>query len=131
MIEPEAIFDEHDPASDLEEREEREHEKAVDRPVEDYSAALGRLLAWLLEGPTTAGIGLRTLVAVHKVRPDLIGGLSFEEISAMAGFGRSAAHNLSEDFERTFPGIHGRFDRSETARAAYRKGQAHRTRPKG
>lgn len=59
----------------------------------DFSAATGRLLAWYIEGPTLAGIGLRVLVSVHKLRPDLIGGMSFREISAPAGFCRSAAHS--------------------------------------
>ena len=114
MIDPDSMSDGHDPASDLEEKE-----ATVDRPIEDYSAAVGRVLAWFVEGTNLAQIGLRVLVATHKLRPDLIGGMAFEEISAMAGFGRSAAHNLSDDFEKTFP-VRGIHDRSTLARAHYR-----------
>jgi hypothetical protein len=121
MIDPEEILDDHDPVSEIEAMEEREaKEAAVDKTPEEYSAATGRLLAWLLEGMTLGQIGLRVLVAIHKLRPDLIGGMSFAEISAMAGFGRSAAHNLSDDFEKTFP-IRGRLDKSELARLRYKR----------
>ena len=125
MIDPtELIADGHDPASDLEEREEREHGQTVDRPAEDYAAAIGRVLAFFLEGQTLGQIGMRVLVAVHKLRPDLIGGMSFQEIAAQAGQGRSAAHNLSEEFEQYFP-IRGRLDRSELARLRYRRSHGH------
>jgi len=114
VIDPEEILEMHDPASDLEEREE-----TVDRPIEDYSAAMGRLLSWFLEKRTLAMIGHRVLVATHKLRPDLIGGKSFQEIAGQSGFCRSAAHNLSEDFEQVFPIGKTRLDRSRLARLRY------------
>jgi len=86
----------------------------------EFKTAIGRLCQYFLEGRTTAGIGLRVLVAIHELRPDLIGGISFAEISAMAGFGRSATHNLSEDFENFFPVGKMPLDRSAKARRAYR-----------
>lgn len=92
----------------------------------DFLTATSRLLQWFLEGPTTAGIGLRVLVATHKLRPDLIGGMSFREIAGQAGFCRTAAHNLSEDFEKTFPVGRTRLDRSAIARLAYAKSHARR-----
>jgi hypothetical protein len=119
VIDPEFLLDEHDPASDLEAKEEKV--EASDRTSADYSAAVGRLLAWFLEGQNLAQIGLRVLVCIHKLRPDLIGGMSFQEISAQAGHGRSAAHNLSEDFERTFPIGQMRLDRSDLARLRYKR----------
>jgi hypothetical protein len=115
MIDPESMSDGRTPASELEAKEE-----AKDRPAEDYSAAVGRVLSWFLEGQSLAQIGLRVLVATHKLRPDLIGGISFQQISQMAGFGRSAAHNLSTEFERNFP-VRGIHDRSTLARAHYRE----------
>ena len=119
MIDPEFLLDEHDdPASALEAKEEAV--EVSDRTSEDFSAAIGRLLAWYLEGGTLAMIALRVLVSVHKLRPDLIGGMSFQEIAGKAGQGRSAAHNLSEEFEQYFP-IRGRLDRSELARLRYRR----------
>jgi hypothetical protein len=75
-------------------------------------------------------IGLRVLVSVHKLRPDLIGGMSFAEIAGQAGQGRTAAHNLSEDFEQVFP-VRGRLDRSTLARLRYARshGRAKGQRP--
>jgi hypothetical protein len=85
----------------------------------DFLTAIGRLTQFFLEGKKLSQIGLRVLVAVHKLRPDLIGGISFQEISQMAGFGRSATHNLSESFETFFPVGKMRLDRSARARRAY------------
>jgi hypothetical protein len=124
MIDPEQMTDGRDPASELEAKEE-----GADRPIEDYSAAVGRVLSWFLEGQTLAQIGLRVLVATHKLRPDLIGGMSFQEIAGFAGFGRSAAHNLSEDFEKCFP-VRGIHDRSTLARTRYRDAAKKRLTPK-
>lgn len=121
MIDPESMSDGRTPASELEAKEETD-QAANERRAEDYKAAGGRILAWFLEGTTLAQIGLRVLVATHKLRPDLIGGISFAEISQMAGFGRSAAHNLSTEFERLIP-VRGIHDRSNQARAHYREGQ--------
>ena len=86
----------------------------------DLRAALGRIFCWLLEGQRVSQVGLRLLVFVHAHRPDLIGGISFEEISQMAGFGRSAAHNISTDLERLWPVGPTRLSRSARARRAYR-----------
>ncbi len=85
----------------------------------DLLSAIGRLLAWYLEGEKLSQIGLRTLVSIHKLKCDLIGGISFQEIAEQAGYGRSAAHNLSASFEATFPTGRGRLDRSSIARNHY------------
>jgi hypothetical protein len=101
--------------------------KAEELPeAADFRAAMGRFLQWFIEGKTTGQIGLRVLVATHKLRPDLIGGISFQDIAGQAGYGRSAAHNLSEDFEKFFPVGRMRLDRSAIARAAYARSHARR-----
>jgi len=96
MIEPDQLTDGHDPASDLEEKEE-----VVERPAETHAAAVGRLIAWMLQGESLAQIGTRALVATHCLRPDLIGHMSVREISAIAGFAKSTAGRLCKDFEQT------------------------------
>jgi hypothetical protein len=86
----------------------------------DLRAAIGRILAWFLEGERLSQVGTRVLVSVHKLNPALVGGISFDAIAAQAGYGRSAAHNLSLSFEETFPVGQTRLSRSARARRAYR-----------
>ena len=85
----------------------------------ELKTAVGRILAWYLEGEKLSQVGLRVLTSVHKLRADLVGGISFAEIGRQAGFGRSAIHNLSLSFEATFPTGKMRLDRSARARRAY------------
>lgn len=69
---------------------------------EELAHALGRLLAWILRARTLAGVGFRVMIVAYNVRPDLIGGKTLEEISHSMGYGRSAAHNQSREFQCTF-----------------------------
>jgi len=117
MTDTDRIVDPDNPASILEAKEEDR-----DRSLEDFSTAVGRLLQWFIDADnlSLSRIGFRVLIATHKLRPDLIGGMSFEEVSRKCGFGRSAAHKLSRELESIFQ-LHGVHDRSQVARAKYRK----------
>ena len=98
------------------------NEVAETRSEDEFATAMGRLLAWLMDADRLSGMGFRVLIAAHKLRPDLAGGISLQDIAEFDGqaYGRSAAHKVSADFERTF-GVHGRHDRSPAARAKYRE----------
>jgi len=87
---------------------------------EELAHALGRLLAWLLEGKKLPAIGFRVMILAYKIRPDLIGGATLDQIASMRGYGRSAAHNLSRQLEQTF-GARGINDRSVSVRKIYSK----------
>ena len=99
---PREPVDETTPRDVLEASEAVDAEQATPRTQEDLAHALGRLLAWILRAKTLAGVGFRVMIVAYNVRPDLIGGKTLEEISHMMGYGRSAAHNQSREFQRTF-----------------------------
>jgi len=108
----EFLLDERDPASDLEAKEE-----AVDRPVEAQAAAIGRVIAWLLQGQTLPAIGTRAIVASRVLRPDLVGHPSLRELSVMARIGKSTAGRLCKDFEKTVA-LDGRLDQVNSSPAS-------------
>lgn len=113
------VVDPNNPADQLEAAElEAAPAKRTD---EDVATAIGRLLTWLLDADKLSSMGFRVLVAAHKLRPDLIGGISLADIAEFDGqcFGRSAAHKLSRELETLFA-IHGIHDRSAAARRKYR-----------
>lgn len=100
---------------------------AAATPVHDeyeFGAAIGRLLAWIVEPKKISAIGTRALIACLKVRPDLINGLTLDGIAKLTGHGRSATHKLAKEFTQIF-GIRGKNDKSLQAckkfKAAYWK----------
>lgn len=60
-----------------------------------------RLLIWIADGATLADRGLRTTVALYCVRPDLINGMTLEQIGNRAGCTRQAVHKLADNFRLT------------------------------
>lgn len=106
------------PRDFLEQDEERDN--AAERPIDhnDMAFAIGRMLAWMLEARSIVAVGNRVHIAAHKLRPDLVKGMSLDGIAKKSGQRRSAAHKLSKEFEQIF-GIHGIHDRSEEARKKY------------
>lgn len=108
-------------------------EESEEGPATDHAelaTAVGRLVAWLLEGGNLGLIGFRAYVVAHKLRPDLINGMSLDCIARKLGHGRSSAHKLSKDLTEVFQ-IRGINDRSEAARQKYREAWArsHATMP--
>jgi hypothetical protein len=91
-------------------------------PMEDVVAALSRFLLFMVgDGRTTLrleSVGLRTMAVLKKIRPDLVDGRSFESIASEADYGRSAAQNISSDFEELF-NIRGVNDKSDEARSRF------------
>lgn len=56
------------------------------------------LLLWMSDAPTLESRGLRATVALYCVRPDLIDGLTFDQIGELAGCTPQAVHKLANDF---------------------------------
>jgi hypothetical protein len=57
-----------------------------------------RLLIWIAEADGMRVRGLRATIALHCVRPDLIGGITLEKIGDDAGISKQAAHKLAREF---------------------------------
>ena len=57
-----------------------------------------RLLIWIAEADGMRVRGLRATIALHCVRPDLIGGITLEKIGGDAGVSKQAAHKLAREF---------------------------------
>lgn len=76
---------------------------AVDPKVEARALALEvitHLLIWMSEGTTLEQRGLRAVVALRCIRPDLLGGMTFERIGDEAGCTRQTIHKLADDFRK-------------------------------
>lgn len=111
----------------LEESEQEAERSPHDLNTSDMGNALGGLLVWLLEAKTLSAVGFRARILTHKLRPDLIDGMTLEQIAAETGHGRSYAHKLSKALSATL-GVKGMHDRSEEARKKYREAW-HRANP--
>jgi hypothetical protein len=75
--------------------------EATDIAAEARNQALEvitRLLIWIAEAGDTQGRGLRATIMLHCVRPDLIGGVTLEQIGDAAGISKQAAHKLAREF---------------------------------
>jgi AraC-like DNA-binding protein len=90
--------------------ENQEEESSSSHSIEEYVSALSRILAWQIEGKKTHLIGLRTMVICHAINPEIIEGMTLDDIAKAFGYGRSAVHKISNDFTTTFNvyGIHQR-----------------------
>lgn len=60
-----------------------------------------RLLLWMADAPTLEDRGLRASVVLYCVRPDLIDGITLEQIGEQSGRTRQAVHQLADDFRVT------------------------------
>lgn len=98
---------------------------------DELAAAFGRVLTWLLRSKNVEHVGFRAYVLAYKLRPDLIHGMTFADIGAMMGQGRSHAHNLSHELTLIF-GLRGRNEQSDDAKKKHQKNWAksHRNRPR-
>lgn len=88
----------HESPSDILERAEAIPEASH----EELAHALGRILAWQLEGRTLAAIGERVMVVAYKLRPDLIRGATIRQIASMRRVKKSFIHKLCTQFTRIF-----------------------------
>lgn len=80
-------------------------------PVDEIKAAsrfLGRVLVWVIGPQKRSGwdasqIGMRCLVMIAVLRPDLVFGATLEQLgSCGGGVTRQAIHKLAKDFRETF-----------------------------
>ncbi len=60
--------------------------------------AICQLLIWMADAPTLEDRGLRTTVALYCVRPDLLNGVTLEQIGEPTGRTRQAVHKLVDNF---------------------------------
>lgn len=103
----------NDPRTILEEKE-----ATPESNHEELAFALGRLLAWMIAAGKPAKVGKRAYVLCYKLRPDLIDGMTLEEIGRLCGKAagakskRSDTHNLSKELSDFF-GIRGLNDRGD------------------
>lgn len=82
----------HEPSTDETPRSILENvEKIPDPSHEELAYALGRLLAWILEPGRLTQIGERAIIVGFKIRPDLIGGATLDEIAKRRGCGVAGA----------------------------------------
>jgi hypothetical protein len=104
----------NDPRSMLE-ASESDRPDMIDKA--EVAAALGRILAWILDANSLKHIGARVKITAAKLRPDLINGQTLESIGREIGTGRTRIRNQLRDFEDIF-GIRGINDRPDAARRA-------------
>lgn len=79
-------------------------DEPVDLRVEARALALEvicRLLIWIADGTTIENRGLRATVALYCVRPDLLMGITLEEIGERSGMSRQGVYKLATDFRET------------------------------
>ena len=62
--------------------------------------AVTRMLVWIAEDDDITRLGLRSMVALYCVRPDLIEGASLEKIGVLGGCSAQAVHKLAKDFRQ-------------------------------
>jgi hypothetical protein len=62
------------------------------------SAVICHLLLWMTDGRTVEERGLRASVALYCIRPDLVNGVTLDQIGVQAGCSRQAVHKLANAF---------------------------------
>jgi hypothetical protein len=82
---------------------------------EEWDLVWRRVIAWCLEGGTLARTGFRLHIVASKLSLDPTAPC-LEQIAALAGYGRSAAHNQARQFTEIF-NVRGPHDRTEANRA--------------
>jgi len=76
----------------------------VDPRIEARALALEvicRLLIWISDASTVEARGLRATVALYCVRPDLLNGITLEQIGESSGLSRQRVYKLATDFRET------------------------------
>jgi hypothetical protein len=59
------------------------------------------LLIWISDAPTVHKIGIRAMVALYCLRPDLVNGITLQQIGEQAGCTLQAVHKIAKDFRVT------------------------------
>lgn len=63
--------------------------------------AITHVMLWIAEGCTLMQRGLRATIVLRQVRPDLIGGMTLEQIGEQADCTRQTVHKLADDFRKS------------------------------
>jgi hypothetical protein len=58
------------------------------------------LLVWMADAPTLEKRGLRATIALHCLRPDLVDGMTLENIGDEFGCTRQSVHVIARDFRK-------------------------------
>lgn len=66
------------------------------------SEAVTHVLLWLSGGRSLADAGLRVMVLLREVRPDLLHQSTLEDIGISCGVTKQYIHKLTNDFRREF-----------------------------
>lgn len=62
----------------------------------------GVVFDWLIRGRDRKEIGMRTIIILYCVRPDLIGGITLDQIGSRTNISRQAVDKLVINFSETF-----------------------------
>ena len=72
-----------------------------DEAIAMAAEVIGRLLVWMADGRSLEARGLRACVALYCIRPDLVEGMTLEQLGELAGCSRQAVHKLATGFRAT------------------------------
>lgn len=74
-------------------------EEACDEARELAGEVIRGMLVWIADAPTMIDRGLRATVALHCLRPDLIGSPTLDRIGDEAARRRQHVHALAQQFK--------------------------------
>lgn len=74
------------------------NDEVCDEASELAGEVIRRMLVWIADAPTMIDRGLRATVALHCLRPDLIGSPTLDRIGDEAVRRRQHAHALAKEF---------------------------------
>ncbi len=70
--------------------------------IREQADNLSRIIFWILEGKGLVAVATRAYVAAHVVAPDVVAGITLQQISSLSGAGPGAAQGLAREFEGRF-----------------------------
>lgn len=95
----------------------------IEVPAEDLTAiseAMTRLMSWCLEARSPGDVGFRVYAVAYVLYPQLLNGVSLEQIAKLRGHGRSAVNRHTSKVAEIL-GVRGQLQKSETHRKAQSK----------
>ena len=91
--------------------------------IDDGVEFIRHVMSWILDTKNISSVVVRAYVCCYMTAPSVVQGVTLQQIGALAGQGRSSAHNLAKQFEKRF-GVRSNHARSQKARAAYSEAYA-------
>ena len=108
------VADPGDPRTAMEQSESGDADVV---PIYEVANALGRIVAWMLEGDSLRRVGLRAQIFAAKLRPDLTDGVSMAELGRRAKITPAAVRKITATFESEVYPYRGLNDKSVETRA--------------